>query len=295
LLVDAINDVVQGSILVIGLLVLMNAAVADVGGWTAAMSAVTAPNVIRFGSEHSVPLMETLEAWSIPVLGSLVAAELVSRLIAARSEKVARRSAVGAGVLYIVVGLIPVFLAIIAAQHVGQLSDPEQLLPSLAERLLPTGAYMIFAAGLISAILSTVDSTLLVAAGLFSHNVLVPLMHVQKDAAQVRMARLSVMFFGVVCYFLALSADGVFELVEQASAFGSSGVLVSVVFGLFTTFGGWKAASVSLVAGVASYLVGTYAGLPYPYLGSVATALGSYVLVALLERRAALTIAGTNV
>jgi Na+/proline symporter len=42
---------------------------------------------------------------------------------------------------------------------------PEALIPTIAQRLLPTFAYAVFAGGLISAILSTVDSTLLVASG----------------------------------------------------------------------------------------------------------------------------------
>jgi hypothetical protein len=53
---------------------------------------------------------------------------------------------------------------------------------------------------------------------------------------------------------LALHAEGVFALVEQASAFGSAGALVTITFGLFTSIGGPKTAIATLVAGMLSYL-----------------------------------------
>jgi hypothetical protein len=61
--------------------------------------------------------------------------------------------------------------------------------------------------------------------------------------------------------------------------------LVTIVFGLFTDYGGRLAAVVSLVAGLASYLAGVYAGFDYPYLFSLGVALLSYLVVARYEPR----------
>jgi Na+/proline symporter len=164
------------------------------------------------------------------------------------------------------------------------LADPEQVLPALAQQLLPGVLYAIFAGGLISAILSTVDSTLLVASGILSHNLLVPWLRVTDEAKKVRMARAGVLMFGVVAYVLAVNARGVFALVEQASAFGSAGTLVAVSFGLFTTFGGARAAGATMVVSVVSYVGGVIGGASYPFLLSLAAALATYVLVAITER-----------
>ncbi|MGH7541239.1 MAG: hypothetical protein ACRELC_09590, partial [Gemmatimonadota bacterium] len=65
-------------------------------------------------------------------------------------------------------------------------------------------------------------------------------------------------------------AEAVYGLVEQASAFGSAGIVVVTLFGLFTRIGGGRAAVAALTAGVASWIVGAYLlDLPYPYLGSL--------------------------
>lgn len=278
LLVDAITDVIQGVMLVVGLVVIAVAAVSYLGGPLAAIDAARTANRALLASAPDTGLWAGLEAWAIPVCGSVVATELVARVIAARSPAVARRSAVTAGILYVSVGVIPVFLGLTGAGVAVEVADPEQMIPAIAERLLPTVLYAVFAGGLISAILSTVDSTLLVASGLLSHNVVVPLLRAPDERTKVRVARAGVLGFGILAYVLAVRAEGVFALVEQASAFGSAGSLVVVVFALFTRWGGAKTALATLLTGMSSYLVGLMTGTPYPFLLSLAAALGTYLL-----------------
>ena len=44
---------------------------------------------LRFSPESNGSFLELLEAWSLPILGSLVAQELISRMSSARSGVVA--------------------------------------------------------------------------------------------------------------------------------------------------------------------------------------------------------------
>jgi Na+/proline symporter len=243
-----------------------------------------------------VPWIEIAEAWAIPVCGSVIATELVGRVIATRTPAVARNSSLAAGALYVAVGMIPVFVGLVGATLAPGLADAEALLPTVAQRLLPTVGFAIFAGGIISAILSTVDSTLLVSSGLMSHNLVVPLLRVTDEARKVRIARIGVLSFGAAAYVLALRAEGVFALVEQASAFGSAGALVCVCFALFTSLGGPRTEAATLVAGTVSYLAANAAGATAPFLLSLATALGTYVggvaLGAVRGRAASLAPAG---
>jgi len=71
---------------------------------------------------------------------------------------------------------------------------------------------------------------------------------------------------------------GVFDLVEQASAFGSAGIIVTITFGLFTRRGGPVTAMATLVVGAVGYLVATYAGFEYPFVLSLVLALGTYLI-----------------
>jgi Na+/proline symporter len=280
LLADAISDVIQGIGITIGLVVLLVVVVGEVGGVGAALDAIGRTREAAPPSLHG-PLA-TLEAWSLPVFGSLVAQELVARISASRSATVARRSAMIAGVGYLTVGSIPVLIALMAPallpHHAG---DAEQVLPLLAQRHLSSFAYLLFAGALISAILSTVDSTLLVASSLFSHNLVLRSWPTASERAKVSLARAGVVGFGIVAYCLAIGSESVSQLIEHTNGFGSAGVFVIVVFGLFTSIGGAASAFAALAAGVAVYFVGLMGDYEYAYLASLAAALCVYLFGAL--------------
>ena len=286
LLAVAWTDFIQGIALVVGLGVLAVAVLSSLG--PESLSAIPPERLRLFGGER--PLLETLETWAIPVLGSLTAAELITRVIAARSPGVARSATLVGGGAYLAVGLIPVTLGLVAGVAMPGLAEPEQVLPVLAERFLPPVLYAVFAGALVSAILSTVDSALLVAGSLTSHNLIVPFLPGLSERHKVRLARIAVAVFGVVAWVMATRADAVYELVEMASAFGSAGIVVVVIAGLFTRFGGSGAATAALLSGVTTWVLGAYVlDVAYPFLGSIVAAAGSYGLVGILSSAAPLS------
>lgn len=283
LLADVITDLVQGVALIIGLVVLAVSMAAS-GGFDAVRE-IDPGRLALFGG-GAVPPWEVVESWAIPIFGSVVAAELVARVIAARSGTVARRACLYGGGLYLAVGLIPVALGLVGARILPGLEHGEQVLPLLAMEYLPPVVFVAFAGALLSAILSTVDSALLVAASLVSHNVIVPLRGEMTEAAKVRLARIGVVFFGAVAYVLALQAEGVYDLVQQASAFGSAGIFVVTCWGLFSSYGGPVAATWALGTGVTAWVLGSYVlGLPVAYLAALGLSTGAYVVGAAWERR----------
>jgi solute:Na+ symporter, SSS family len=289
LLADAVTDVVQGVLLAAGLVLLgvllwlapeLSEATPPVSAAGAALSSLSAGEATGGAS-----WLEVVEAWSVPIFGSLLAQELVSRVLGSRSAKVAVRAALAGGAAYLVIGLIPVYAGLAGARLMPGLEDPEQLLLLLARDLLTPLPYVLFAGALVSAILSTVDSTLLAASSLTSHNLIVSLRPDLPDAARLRLARSGVVLFGGISYGIALNSGGVLELVEQASSFASAGVFVAGCFGLFSRLGGPASASAALIAGAAAWLASETGGLATPYLVSLASALIAYLGVALVEHR----------
>jgi len=197
---------------------------------------------------------------------------------------VASRSSIVAGGLYIMVGTVPLLIGLLGQHIVPTLSEPEQVIPAVAHALLPTFFFAIFAGSVVAAILSTVDSTLLISSGLMSHNILIPILRITSERTKVMIARGGVFVFGAIAYLQAVRAEGVFELVESASAFGSAGILVTAVFGLFTPMGGRTAAMATLLLGLVVYLAATFSDFAYPYLLSLAASLLIYVVVSVMER-----------
>ncbi|MBK9387080.1 MAG: sodium:solute symporter family protein [Planctomycetes bacterium] len=289
LLADVVTDVVQGAALLLGLGVVLVGVVMALGGPGEAWSAAYAERAHVVPDAHT--WLDVLEAWSIPVLGSVLAQEMLSRCLAARSAGAARFAALGGGSAYLLIGLIPVFLGLVGPSLLPGLEDHEQIVPALAREHLSPFFYVIFAGALISAILSTVDSALLVASAFLTRNVLLSLTGERASPrARLLLARATVVGAGLVAWVLALRAEHIQELVEEASGFGSSGMLVAVLFGLFTRIGGKWAAYGALIAGLGVWVAARHGGVEIaaPYLASLAAALLGYLIGALLrEPRAA--------
>lgn len=284
LLADVVTDLIQGIALILGLGLLLIAVVTHLGGVEAALAAVD-PARLTFGTSSPAPL-ELLDTWMIPVCGSLVAQELVSRVLACRSASVARRATLVGGLIYLVVGLIPAFIGLVGTQLVPDLAQPEQLLGEVARLHLGGLAYIAFIGALISAILSTVDSALLAAASLTSQNLVLPLRPNLSDAGKLRTARLCVLVFAGFAFLLARSADHVHELVEGASAFGTGGLFVVFVLGISTRLGGPHSALAALGVGLLTWLAGRYVfAWTAPFLTSMAAAALAFAVVAVLEGR----------
>jgi len=282
LLADAVTDLVQSACLLLGLGVILFGVVGAGGGWQASLAGAAERVELVPAGTGALALLET---WCVPVLGSVVAQELVVRVSASRSAAVARGAALGGGALYVLVGAIPVFLGLIGVGLVPELAHGEGVLPELARRFLSPLGFALFAGALVSAILSTVDSTLLVCSSLLSHNLVLPRLHEPSERAKVRLARLGVVGFGLLAFALALTGASVSALVEQASALGSAGLFVLLVLGLFTRLGGAASAFAALLTGLATYLAAEQGGSELPFLLSLLAALLAFVACTRLGKR----------
>ena len=278
MLADAWTDLVQGVLLIGGLLLLLFLAFNDAGSPSALIARIPTESLHIFGGDDT-PWWEIAELWAVPVLGSLMAQELVSRVIAMRTPKMAARVTLGATALYVAVGIIPVILGLVASQMIPGLEDSEEALPTMARMMMPGLVYVAFAGALVSAILSTVDTALLVAGSLISHNLLNRFAPTQDEGRKVLIGRIAVALCGIASFVLAITGDSVYALVEEASGFGSSGILVCLLAALFVKRGGVYAAWGSLTAGIVSWILFAYIHeIPTPYLVSIASALAGYII-----------------
>jgi solute:Na+ symporter, SSS family len=148
----------------------------------------------------------------------------------------------------------------------------------------------LFSGALVSAILSTVDTALLVAGSLCCHNLIFRFFPNQTERRKVFITRISVVTAGLISYGIALKAGSVFELVVEASALGTAGMFVVMMFGLFTSFGRQAAAYAALVTGTGLYFYATFltqeAGLAGGrYTPALLAALLVYIVVACVEHQ----------
>lgn len=273
---DAVTDLLQGIVLIIGVFAL--AVVLAMKGGFAEIQHLPAERLSIRGDRT---WMQTIEVFSVPVLSSIAAQELISSVLAMRSPQLARSATVAAGFIYLLVGLVPVALGLVAIQHLGPDVDPEQVLSRFAKENLSLPLYILFLGALVSAILSTLSGALLVAGSLAAHNLIMPLTPKLAESRKVLLNRGAVVVFGIASYLIALSSESVYNLVQESAALGSSGILVVMVFAIWSErIGGAASAYAALLASLACYIIGDqiYA-FEYPYLTSLAAALLAYIIL----------------
>jgi Na+/proline symporter len=215
------------------------------------------------------------------VCGTIVAVELISRYLGARTAQIAASGTMLGGAIYLTVGAIPVLLGLLGPSLGLDVADTEQFIPKLAEQHLVGPVYVVFVGAIVSAILSAVHAALHAPASQLSHNIVVRAVPSLSERGKLWSVRLTVLVLSVVAFLIALTSEGIHELVETASAFGSAGVFVATLFALFTRFGGPASAYAAILAGMFVWAIGKYAcEFSVPYLLGLLAAFVGYVALA---------------
>ena len=257
---------------------LLPSVVGDIGGIEQFYNSISSA-MLSTSNHQPASFWHSAEHWLIPICGSVFAQELISRILSSRSASVAQRSSFYAGTMYILIGLIPLSLGLLGTSLIPELTNSENILPALAEKFLPPTLFILFAGAIIAAILSTVDSTLLAISALMTHNVF-PNSKQLSETKKIRLDRSIVIVAGISSAFLALSADGVYELVKDASAFGSAGIFVIIVGGMFFHMRNEYAAIGALLGGTLSWITAYYFfAYELSYLFSLSVSCGLYLLI----------------
>jgi Na+/proline symporter len=249
LLGDVITDIVQGGVLIGGLILLL--VVVLLSGDFSFVNITPEQLSLSGYDEEGNPesLLATLDTWMIPILGSLVAQEAISRFLGATTPSVARRGCFIAAGLYLVIGSIPAVLGLLGAANGFQAENQDAYLPALAEAYLNPVLYVILMGALVSAILSTVDTTLLAISAIATRNLVEPFAPGIPERGKLVLGRVMTAFSGVVALGVAMAGGTIKGLVEVASSFGSAGIVVALLFGLHTRFGNQTAALAAMATG----------------------------------------------
>ena len=166
--------------------------------------------------------------------------------------------------------------------------------------------YILLMGAIISAILSTVDTTLLAVSAIASRNLIDPIARDLPEPRKLMFGRSLTLLAGLLAYGIAASGETIKGLVEIASSFGSAGIMVALLIGLHSGYGREKAALAALFTGAAlsflGYGVPAWAvslfneaaaegmpgwtqGFEGSFIISVVSALAAYIGVAELEKR----------
>jgi SSS family solute:Na+ symporter len=167
--------------------------------------------------------------------------------------------------------------------------DPEMGLPILLRTILPPGILGLMMAAYFSAVLSTADSCLMAASGNLSTDLFGGFLKNKKENSQMIASQIFTLGLGVLALIIALQMTNVLELMLYSYAFMVSGLLVPVLFGLFSNKRDSHAAMWAMIVGGGTTAGLSFAdvGLPFgldPNFFGIFSSLAAYLLVYMARR-----------
>jgi SSS family solute:Na+ symporter len=160
----------------------------------------------------------------------LVGPDIYTRVFSSRDIATARRAALWAAALTVPVAFLVAFMGLVARALAPGIVA-EEAIPWLVAHALPSGAASILLVGLVAALMSSADSTLLGQGVVLADDVLAHIWLVD-DRRAVLLARVCTAALGLLSLLLALSFRGVIASLMFAYSVFTGGVVGPVLLGL---------------------------------------------------------------
>jgi len=250
------TDVIQGVVLLVGSCVITYMLFAEIDFSWAAVTATTPPemlSLIRPIDDPHLPWLGTLIG--VPILGFYFWCTnqfIVQRVLGAKDVEHARWGSLLGGLLKLPVLFIMVLPGTMARVAFPDLANGDLVFPTMITELLPIGLKGLVLAGLIAAIMSSVDSTLNSASALVTLDFIKakrPDMTPEQTAKVGRFTIILFMLFASLWAPQIANFQGLFAYLQQALAYIVPPVVAVFILGVFWRRTSPTAALVTLVGG----------------------------------------------
>ncbi|TQV74260.1 sodium/solute symporter [Exilibacterium tricleocarpae] len=256
------TDTLQAVILIVGCSILTYLLFREMGFSWAVLQASVPPghlSVIKPLDDPTLPWLGTLIG--VPVLGFwywVTNQYIVQRVLAAKNVSHARWGVMLGGFMKIIPLFIMVLPGAMAISVLPGIAARDMVFPTLVIELLPVGAVGIVLAGLISAIMSSVDSTLNSASTLIVVDFLKPRLGnatPKQIAGYGRIATFALMAVAAVWAPMIGNFGGLWNYLQQVFAIVVPPIAAIFLFGVFYPKGNGTGALVTLLLGTALGMV----------------------------------------
>jgi SSS family transporter len=274
----SITDFVQ-TFMILGGLLFLAWQLSDQLGGVQTVLAQTPDDFFHFLPEGDLEsVLAYIAAWITIGLGSIPQQDVFQRVMAAKSEKTAVRASYLGGLMYLSIGLIPLFIGLCSKiLYPGlQEGDTQMVIPQMVLQHGGMLLQILFFGALLSAILSTTSGAILAPATVIGENIIRPNFENIDDRQLLRIMRLAVIGVAVCSAFMASLKTNIYELVAQSSTLSLVSLFIPLTMGLY-----WRKASdvgaiLSIAFGMVAWMIAEFAsaGIPPILVGGIASLIG---------------------
>lgn len=220
------TDFIQGILMLLALIIVPIAAISEVGGWNAAVDAVGSQNPDGLNIFAAMTVMGIVSslAWGLGYFGQ---PHIITRFMALRKANDVPKARL-IGITWMVLGLFgAVFTGFAGIAYFADqpLADPETVLMAFTQVLFNPWVAGVLLAAILAAIMSTIDSQLLVSSSAVAEDFYKAIFRKNaSDKELVWVGRFSVVGIAIIAILLALNPESsVLDLVSYAWAgFGAA-------------------------------------------------------------------------
>jgi solute:Na+ symporter, SSS family len=266
-----------------------------VAGWSRVIDAAPKDH-FRIDAASFEKCLAILSVLMIGLLGNVPGQDLQQRVASAKSAATARWMCVVGGVLYLLIGLIPLYLGLAARWTFGDgLSESQLPLNAIAARYLSEPFQILLIVGMFSLCLAVAASATLSQASIVSRNVIKPLRGLVRDSAGseslgdagvgdagVWGARFSVGLVIAGSLAVAFSGESIMELLELSLVLVLVSLFVPMAIALYAPSkqARPRVGNSAMIAGFVAWLVGflfeSRIGIPASLIGLSASAIAAW-------------------
>ena len=295
----AVTDAVQGGVMVIGTLILLIAVIIAGGGVPNIMQDLLAENprlLTPYGNEGNLSAAYVSSFWILVGVGVVGLPQMAVRAMSYKNTRSMHRALV---IGTIVTGFIMLnmhLIGIFARPILPGVEIADTVIPLVTLKVLPAWLAGIVLAAPLAAIMSTVDSLLILVSSSIVKDVYIN--YIKPDASEKSIKRLSfavTTLLGSIVFLLALNPPDLLIFLNLFAFGGLEAAFIwPVVLGLYWSYGNKYGAIASMITGIISYIALHFYNEAYGNLFGVHTVVLPIILSLLAYVAFSLTIRKTK-
>ncbi len=255
------QDVIQGLILIFGVLLLFVTVLKLSGSWenisinAQAMNEESMLDVFNITSGEILIYLLTLSFYQF------IRQDVWQRIWAANSLRTARNGYWISMIVAILLGAMVVLIGVVSRYglDLGQV-DPALVYYRIIEDVFPFSLVVVMIIVLLGAVISSADSFFIAGSSSIVNDLIKPNVKNPNQTNMLLYSRLSVLIVSVIALILTLAIPGLVNLMVTGTAMSVSGLLAPVLFGLF-----WK--KPTKLAGTSAMWIGLISAVVWQILG----------------------------
>lgn len=228
-----LTDIIQFAVMTIGVFFIMFPySIDSVGGLTVLFTSMpeTHMNLTNIGWDR------IFQYFLLYFFGLIVSQDIWQRVFTAKNQKVAKSSAVSAGIYSVFYALALSIVGMCAFILLPNLGDSQSAFTSLALEILPPGLLGLVLAAVCSALMSNASGAIFASATLITNDIIkVHFKKGMKDQDVIKTSRIVTLGLGVLAIIFSIWIKNILVALDMAYAILSGAIFVPLVIGLY-----WK-------------------------------------------------------